>query len=304
MPPSSRHNKSSRLSSLDAETVARISSLEVQTRTMAEGLIAGRHKSPFRGGSATFTQHRAYSPGDDLRYLDWKVWAKSDRLYVKEFEEETNLRATIIVDGSGSMGYGEGDRNKFAYARLLAGALAYLLLKQSDSVGLDLVAGDETVYVPHRNQTGQLQDILAPLAHHRPRSTSSFWECTRPVAERETKRGIVVVISDLLGDAGLRRDALQQLCQHRHDVIVLQVLHEDEINFPFRGSTRFEGLEDPGHILCDPVGLRRDYQRAIQAFLHDVVRQSGSLGIDYRLARTEHSPDRVLAALLHERMRR
>lgn len=289
--------------SLDPEVLARISALEFRARHIVEGLVSGRHASPFRGGSATFAQHRQYSAGDDLRYLDWKIWAKSDRLYVKEFEEETNLRATLVLDASASMNYGAADTNKFAYARLLAGSLAYLLLRQSDSVGL--IVGDEEgrTTLPHRNQQGHLKSLLAGMTQAKPAGKIDFSKTIARVLDVEPKRGLVVFFSDFFVDPESIRRGLQQLRQRRHDVVLFHLLHDDEIEFPFQGTTRFESLEGPEMLTCDPVGLRRDYKAALERFLGTLRRNCASDRVDYRLVRTREPMDAVLSALLRERMR-
>ena len=288
--------------SFDPEVVARVSALEFRTRTIVEGLISGKHRSPFRGGSADFAQHRPYAMGDDLRLLDWKVWAKSDKLYVKEFEDETNLRATILIDASASMDYGAGDQNKYAYGSLLASSLSYLLLRQSDSVGALVFDDALRAEVPHRNQPSHLRAILHAMQVIKPARKFDFRETLSQVVDREPKRGLIVIISDLLAERSSVIQGLQQLRRRRHDVIVFHVLHDDEIDFPFQGSTRFEGMESSASLTCDPLGLRDDYVRAMQNYLAELGRECARTTIDYRLARTSQGVDALLAALLHERM--
>lgn len=289
--------------SLDPDVIARISSLEFKARQVVEGLIAGRHRSPFRGGSAEFAQHREYTPGDDLRYLDWKVWARSDRLTVKEFEEETNLRATFLLDASASMDYGSNLAHKYEYSTMLVGSLAYLLLRQSDSVGLKVFDDSLRVEIPHRNVQNHLRALLHGMQVVKPAKKYDFAAIMGEVAEQDFHRGLVVLVSDLLADRESVLDGLRRLRQRRHDVIVFHVLHDDEIDFDFHGTTRFEGLEDPSMITCDPRGLRDDYLKAVNRFLTDVRKLCGRTGIDYRLARTSQPLDAVLGSLLRERMR-
>lgn len=289
--------------SLDPELIQRISSLEVRSRSIVEGLIAGRHASPFRGGSADFAQHRPYAPGDDLRYLDWKVWAKSDRLYVREFEEETNLRAMLVVDASGSMDYGDAETNKLTYARLLAGSLSYLLLRQSDSVGLVLPTPTGRKGVPLRQGQAHHRAILTALFQQPATQRVDLGEALLQRFDRETGRGLVVIISDLFVDRENLAKGLRSLRERRHDVVVMQVLHQDELSFPFEGMTRFEGLEDDENITCDPRSLRDGYREAMQAFLTETRRHCGLLGVDYRLCATRDGVDVALASLLRERMR-
>jgi uncharacterized protein (DUF58 family) len=293
--------------SLDPELIRRVESLEVRSRSIVEGLVAGRHPSPFRGGSADFAQHRPYAPGDDLRYLDWKVWAKSDRLYVREFEDETNLRAMLVVDTSTSMEYGQNDQQKLTYARLLAGSLAYLLLRQSDSVGLAIPTHGASRNVPLRQGQGHLRTILATL--FAPGQTTKI-DLGEALAgrfdrrfDRHAGRGLVVVISDLFVDRDSLFRGLQSLRQRRHDVVVMHVLHRDEIDFPFEGTTRFESMEDNEMITCDARGLGDGYRAAMQAFLNQIRQRCSALGVEYRLCLTVDPPDVALASLLRERMR-
>ncbi len=289
--------------SLDPELIQRVSSLEVRSRSIVEGLIAGRHPSPFRGGSADFAQHRPYAAGDDLRYLDWKVWAKSDRLYVREFEEDTNLRAMLVVDASSSMDYGEGDQNKLQYAQLLAGSLSYLLLRQSDSVGLLTPTPVGRKSIPLRQGEAHLRTILTALFQQPATKKVDLGEALCQRFDRETGRGMVVIISDLFVDRDSFAKGLRSLRERRHDVVVMHVLHDDELTFPFEGMTRFEGLEEDENITCDPRSLRDGYRQAMETFLAETRRRCGMLGVDYRLCVTRDGVDVALASLLRERMR-
>lgn len=289
--------------SFDPDVIARVSALEFHTRAIVEGLISGKHRSPFRGGTADFAQHRPYTAGDDLRLLDWKAWAKSDRLYVKEFEDETNLRATLLLDASASMNYGDGEANKYSYSSLLAGSLAYLLLRQSDAVGMLVFDDALRAEVPHRNQSNHLRAILHATEIVQPASKFDFSRTLSQLIDREPKRGLIVIISDLLAERNSVINALRQLRRRRHDVIVFHVLHDDELDFPFSGPTRFEGMESDASLTCDPRSLREDFVRAMQEYLAELGRECARASIDYRLCRTSKSVDSLLAELLHERMR-
>lgn len=288
---------------LDRDLVDKISRLEFKTRQIVEGLISGRHKSPFRGHSVEFAQHREYAAGDDLRFLDWKVWAKSDRLYVKEFEEETNLRATFLLDASASMDYGEGEEHKYTYACTLTAALSYLLLRQSDSVGLSLFEDQLTQQTPLSNKHGHLRTLLRAMQTTKPAKKYDFESIMAQIAEQATQRGLLVLVSDLLATPESVYRGLKLLRQRRHDLVVFHVLHKDEVDFDFSGPTRFEGLEDPLTVSCDPRGLRDDYLAAMRGFLSELRRQCGRSGIDYRLVQTSEPVDAVLSSLLRERMR-
>lgn len=282
--------------------LARVSHLELRAREIVEGLISGRHRSPFRGQSVEFAQHREYAAGDDPRDIDWNVWAKSDRLYIKQYEEETNLRTTLLLDASESMSYGDSP-SKYDYACSLAASLAYLLLRQSDAVGFMTFDQDVRAQLPRRNQLSHLRAILHAMVARRQGKKTDLELILRKTSERETNRGMVLLVSDLLADRQSVFRGLRLLRQRRHDVIVFHVLHDDEMNFLFEGSTRFENLEGPEFLVCDPRSLRDEYLRALEAYLGELRRLSGEIGIDYRLVRTSDSIGAVLASVLHERLR-
>ncbi len=237
---------------LNPEAIKRIARLDIRARYVVEGFLSGMHRSPYFGQSIEFRQHRQYTYGDDLRYVDWKVWAKQDRYYVKQFEEETNLRCTLLVDVSGSMRYGKGAMNKYEYACSIAACLAYLLLRQQDAVGC--VAFDDAVRmtVPLRTKRNHLDSILQAMEISSPRNKTNLYQILRSVAENYPRRGLMVLVSDLL----VKRDGLFQglrlLRGQGHDIIVFHVLDDDELDFPFTGPTRFEGMETTDQLRCNP----------------------------------------------------
>jgi uncharacterized protein (DUF58 family) len=267
-----------------------------------EGFISGLHRSPFFGHSVEFVQHREYVPGDDLRHLDWKVWSKTDRFYVKQYEEETNLRSTVVVDVSESMHYGRGPLDKYAYACTVAACLSYLLLRQQDAAGL--ITFDDAIrqIVPARSQHMQLDAIVQALHTSRPRAKTNIETTLRRIAETVQSRGMIILISDLLVDRrGLFR-GLEMLRHGRHDILVFHVMDDDELNFPFAGTTRFEGMEELPQLVCDPRALREGYLQALDEYLVEVRRGCARLGIDYALVRTSDYLDAVLSRYLHHRM--
>jgi uncharacterized protein (DUF58 family) len=287
---------------LHPEAIKRIARLELRARHVVEGFLSGMHRSPYFGQSVEFRQHRQYAYGDDPRYVDWKVWAKQDRYYVKQFEEETNLRATLLVDVSGSMAYGRGAMNKHEYACTIAASLAYLLLRQQDAVGCVSFDRDVRIAVPLRTRRNHLDSILQALEVHAPAAKTDFYPVLRKVAETYPRRGMTILISDLLADrAGLFR-GLKLLRSRGHDVLVFHVLDDDEIDFPFNGPTRFEGLEGPDAVRCNPRALREGYLRAFAAFLDEVRRGCARHGVDYALLRTSQPLDAALAACLSARL--
>jgi uncharacterized protein (DUF58 family) len=286
---------------LHPEAISRISRLDLRARHIVEGFLSGIHRSPYFGQSVEFLQHREYTPGDDLRHVDWKVWAKQDRYYVKQFEEDTNLRATLLVDVSGSMQYGSGAMNKYEYGSTVAVSLAYLLLRQQDAVGC--VAFDESIRakVPQRTRRSHLNSVVQALAASAPREKTDLQPIFRAAAETYPRRGLMILVSDLLVDrAGLFK-GLKLLRQHGHDVIVFHVMDDKELDFPFTGPTRFEGLELPQHLSCNPRALREGYLNALGIYLDEVRRGCAQGEVDYVLLRTSQPLDAALAAFLSNR---
>ena len=286
---------------LDPTAIARISRLDLRARQVVEGFITGMHKSPFFGHSVEFVQHRDYVAGDDIRHLDWKVLAKTDRYYIKQFEAETNLRCTLVVDVSNSMHYGRGALNKYNYGCTIAACLAYMLLRQQDAVGC--ITFDEEVrqIVPTRSQQTHIDAIIQAMDVSRPRDKTNIEKILRRVAENAPGRGMIVVVSDLLVDRGDLFRGLEMLRHGRHDVLVFHVLDEDEMTFPFAGTTRFEGMEELEQLLCDPRALRDGYIEALEEYLVEVRRGCARKGIDYMLVHTKEYMDAVLSKFLHHR---
>jgi uncharacterized protein (DUF58 family) len=289
---------------LHPETIKRISRLELRARQVVEGFLSGRHRSPYFGHSVEFLQHREYTWGDDPRYVDWKVWAKQDRYYVKQFEEDTNLRCTLLCDVSGSMRYGNGAMNKYEYGCTIAASLAYLLLRQQDAVGC--VAFDEQVRqtVPLRTKRNHLDSIVAALDVSRPSNKTGIYQILRSVTEDTPRRGMMVLVSDLLvAREGLLR-GLKLLRSRGHDVMVFHVMDDDELDFPFTGPSRFEGLELFDVVRCNPRALREGYLAALGAYLEEVRWGCAQHNVDYALVRTSQPLDAALTAYLCSRLGR
>jgi len=287
---------------LHPEAIKRISRLDLRARHVVEGFLSGMHRSPYFGHSVEFRQHREYVRGDDLRDVDWKVWAKQDRWYIKQYEEDTNLRCVLLVDVSGSMQYGRGPLNKFEYGATIAASLAYLLLKQQDAVGCVAFDHAARVKVPLRTRQNHLHSIIKALAEATPNDATDLDPILRDAAESYPRRGMFVLVSDLLTDrAGLLR-GLKLLRQRGHDVLVFHVLDDDELDFPFSGPTRFEGFETPQHVHCNPRSLRDGYLEALAAFLAEVRRLCAQNTIDYALVRTSQPLDAALAHYLSHRL--
>ena len=287
---------------LHPEAIRRIGRLEIRARHVVEGFMRGMHRSPYFGRSIEFLQHRQYVAGDDLRYVDWKVWAKADRLYIKQFEEDASMRCTLLVDVSKSMQYGRGPLNKYEYAATAAVSLAYLLLRQHDAVGC--IAFDEKIRArtPLRSTQVHLASIVQTLDANRPQAKTDPGNVLRMIAEENYRRGLIVVVSDLLGDVASTLRGLRLLRQRGHDVLVLHVMDDDELDFPFDGPTRFEGLELPAHLNCNPRALREGYLEAVDKFVSSLRHGCARDGVDYELIRTSQPMDAALAAFLSRRL--
>ncbi|NLE36425.1 MAG: DUF58 domain-containing protein [Pirellulaceae bacterium] len=287
---------------LDPEAIRRIARLELRAHHVVEGFLSGMHRSPYFGQSIEFLQHREYTRGDDLRDVDWKVWARQDRFYVKQYEEDTNLRAALLVDASASMSYGSGPLGKFDYAATVAASLAYLILRQQDAVGCMTFDARARAMVPQRTKRNHLDAIVRALDGSRPEEKTNLEEILRHAAEAYPKRGLMILVSDLLVDRESLFKGLRLLRSRGHDVIVLHVMDDDELDFPFSGPTRFEGLEFDDRLSCNPRALRQGYLEALGAFLEEVRRGCASNRVDYVLLRTSRPLDAALAAFLSKRM--
>jgi len=287
---------------LHLDAIKRISRMELRARHIVEGFLAGMHRSPYFGQSIEFRQHREYTFGDDLRHVDWKVWARQDRLYVKQYEEDTNLRCTLLVDVSASMQYGSGPFNKYEYACTLASSLAYLLLRQQDAVGV--VAFDEKIraQVPASSRRTHLQSIIDSFAITEPRDKTNMYAVLRSIAESHPRRSMMVLCSDLLVDTDGMLRGLRLLRQRGHDVLVFHIMDDDELEFPFSGPMRFEGLESADFLNCNPRALREGYLQALQQYLEKVRRDCAKQMIDYALIRTSDALDAALATYLSNRL--
>jgi uncharacterized protein (DUF58 family) len=289
---------------LRPEAIRRIARLEVRARSVVEGVLAGLHKSPAKGQSVEFLQHRPYVRGDDLRRVDWKVWGRQDRLTVKEFEQETSLRLSLVVDGSASMDYAATGRpTKYDHAATLAASLAWLALSHGDAAGVAVFDDRLRGTVPARTRKSQLAEVCATLEAPRNAGETDFPRVLRRLAETLPRRGLVVVISDFLAERDGILSGLRLLASRGHDLAVLHVLDDDELDFPFEGPTRFEGLELPDQLACDPRALRDGYLEALQAFLADVRGRAAAAGADYVLARTGEPAEVPLVKFLSRRTR-
>ena len=287
---------------LHPEVLARISRLELRARLIVEGFISGTHRSPFHGYSVEFAQHREYSSGDDLRHLDWKVWARNDRYYIKQYEEETNLRSVVLLDVSESMHSGDGPMNKYDYACSVAASLAYLLIRQQDSVGVMTFDEDVRDHLPPRSHPEHLNGLVNIMKIGESQKKTDMERILMRFNEAYPKRGMLILISDLLAPReGLFRGL--ELARFRaHDILVLHVMDDEELDFPYSGVTRFEGFEQMGDLNCDPRALRENYLKALNGYLTEVRRHCANTGIDYKLIRTRDPLDAARSSFLAHRI--
>jgi uncharacterized protein (DUF58 family) len=289
---------------LDPAVIARLGTLELKARTIVEGFLSGLHRSPFKGFSVEFAEYRQYIHGDDLATIDWKVYARSDRYYIKKFEEETNLDCHLMLDVSGSMGYGAKGLTKLEYGSCLAAAIAYLMNRQRDAVGL--IAFDDRIVemLPASARPGHLRALLLSLDRLRVGNETDLSKPLHQLADSLGKRGIVVLISDLLDDPEAVIRGLKHVQFRGTDVIVFHVLDPDEIDFPFERATRFEDLETTEEIMAVPGLVREHYLRQMGALIDRYKRELGVTGIDYQLLKTTDPLELALLAYLSTRSRR
>lgn len=290
---------------LDPKVVAAIDDLEVVARHIVEGLRTGEHRSPFHGFSAEFSQYRPYRPGDDLKYLDWKVLARTDRLYTRQFRETTNLSAMLVLDASASMAYPAevkgADVSKFVYARLIAAALAYLLVQQGDAVGLMTMADGKFVYVPPRGGRMHLRRVLARLSTLTPEGTWTPGAVISRAAELLRRRGVMLVLSDFYDHEAETLTELKRAGRRGHETALLQVMSRGEIEFPYAGGMEFEDLEGGATRLVEASVLAPVYRARIAAFIDRWRTNARSSGLDYALMTTDVPPDDALRGYLIRR---
>ena len=289
---------------LDPVTLAKIEGLDLKARLVVEGYIAGLHKSPYQGISVEFAEHREYVPGDDIKHVDWKVWSRTDKLYLKQYEEETNLITYLLLDTSESMRYRSNGVSKLDYARLIAAALAYLVLQQQDSVGLATFDHEVRHFLRPSSHPSHLKQILhlmdTTAAEHKTNVATIFHD----LAERFKKRGLVIILSDLFDEVPNILSGLKHFRHRRHEVVIFQVLDPAEIDFPFQDTTLFKGMESMPQVLSEPRALRKAYQLEFENFLTEVRRGCRGNNIDHVLLRTDQRLDVALSAYLAARMAR
>ena len=298
---------------LDPDALAKIHRLELIARGVVAGFVSGRHKSPYKGFSAEFAEHRQYVPGDDLRDLDWRVYGKSDRYYIKQYIEETNLRATILLDASGSMKYTgrlaakrDGQAlSKFAYGRYLAASLAHLMIHQQDAVGLVTFDTEIRRYIPARSRVSHMRVLLKELHETAPGRETALTPIFHDVAERVRRRGLIVIVSDMFDEIDPLLESLHHFRYRKHEVLLLHVLAEEEVSFPFDQWSLFRDLELPSRrVQLDPRAVRAEYLDRVRRFIMRLEMGCGQMGVDYVPLSTRRSFDLALAHYLANRRAR
>jgi uncharacterized protein (DUF58 family) len=308
-----RGEEPARKQELDPQVLSEIGNLALRARTVADSALAGMHRSRHHGTSVEFAEHKEYSPGDNVRHLDWRAFARFDRDYIKRFEDEANLRALLVVDSSGSMGYpaaksprgGSGAQarlTKLEYATTCAGALAYVLARQGDAVGLATFTDRLDIKVPSKARRGHLQEILTNLEALTPEGKSGLAGTLERLSEGLTRRAIVVIFSDLL-DGGLAAlPGMARLRARKHDVVLFHTLDPDEFDFPFEDSTEFLSMEDERRVQIDARAIRDAYQKELARFLAEAETQARAARVEYTLARTDQPPGQLVARFLARRL--
>jgi uncharacterized protein (DUF58 family) len=288
---------------LDPAVLARIEKLGLRAQKVVEGAISGLHRSPLHGVSVEFAEYREYSPGDDLRRLDWRAYARTNRHFIKQYEEESNLRATIFLDASASMKYtGRGRAmSKFDYAATLAASLAALCVTQRDAVGMAVFDSAERVFVRPAATQAQLARMIDVLERTRPERETELGGVMKQVCDKVRGRGVVVIISDLLCDLDAFYDGLGRLQYAGHEIMVFQVLDPDEIELPFKDSVLFKDIEGAEQLFAEPWAFRKAYKKAMEEFVAEVGRRCRFGGIDHLLLKTTDDLGTAMSHYLHGR---
>jgi uncharacterized protein (DUF58 family) len=277
--------------------------MELVAKQVVEGFLTGRHRSPYHGFSVEYLDRRAYVPGDDLRGLDWKMVARSDKYYVKLFEDETNLRAYILLDCSQSMGFASNGISKLAYGSYLAAALSYLLIRQNDAVGLLQFDTGVRKYIPPKAHPSQFRRVLDQLDRTEAGGETDVGAVLHEAAERTKRRGLIIVISDLIDNEDNIASGLQHFRHNNHEVLVFHIMDDAELNFPYDRLTRFKDMEGTGRVVANPKRLRRRYLARIKEFTERIKNDCFERKISYNLVNTSEPYDRFLAAYLDKRAR-
>lgn len=288
------------LNYLDPFILARIHSLQVRAKTVVEGFLSGQHQSSSRGHSIEFSQHREYSLGDELKHLDWKVYGRTDRFYIRQYEQETNLRLYLVLDCSGSMRF-QGSKSafsKFNYAATVAASLSYLTLKQGDSVGFISGPANKIKVIPPRGSVGHLNILIKEMELLLPEGESVLTEYLNHIVHHAQKRSLIVILSDLLEDSSLLLKTLKLLQFKKHEVLVLHLLDSDEKNFPYKGNIQFQSLENNSSLTLNATVFAENYRQAVQNLIDEYRLSLTQVGIKYIHSLTDQPIDQLLRFVL------
>jgi len=288
---------------LTPDIISRLNNLSLKARFVVEGFIVGLHKSPYHGFSVEFSEHRAYGAGDEIRHVDWKLWGKTDRFFIKQFEEETNLKSYLLVDQSLSMTYKSKKMTKLEYAQILAASLGYLMLKQQDAVGLTLFDDRIRVNIPARSKRSHLNIILSQMQNIIAGPETTIAPILHKTAEAIKKRGLIILISDLFDDPDKVLSGLQHFRYKGHEVIVFHVLDPQELTLDFTQRTRFRDMESGEEIVTDPWHIQSDYQKSMEQFCDYIKSNCRQKNIDYVQLSTDLPLDMALSEYLIKRKR-
>lgn len=289
---------------IDPRALARLKGVSLRANAVVDGVLQGLHRSPHQGASIEFAEHKEYSPGDEIKHVDWKVFGRVDKYYVKKFEHETNLQAFMVIDGSASMGYrADGALSKFEYASVLATSFAYLMLRQQDAVGLIKFDEGLAEVVPPRSRMTHLMAMADVLEKSRVKGGTNLEAALKSLVEHQKKRGLVLIFSDFFGEDTASFTMLRHLVGRGHDVTVLQVLDGDELEFPFKEMTLFEGLESDQKLLVEPQIVRREYLQRMREHQERIRKKALEVQAGYLLVDTRVPPGEIVLRLLRDRRR-
>ena len=283
---------------LNPDTIAKVGNLKIRARSVVDGVLTGLHKSPHHGSSIEFAEHKEYSHGDEIRHIDWKAYARFDRYYVKKYEDETNLRCFLLVDGSASMGYGDAEGGKLDYAKTMAAAFAYLLLRQQDSPGMLSFRSNIDIYVPPRASSSHYQQLLESLVRIEAEGPPDLAASIEQTAELLSGRNLVVIFSDFFDPAPDVMSMLARLRARKNEVVLFHILHRDELELPFDSLTEFIDMESDMRLLADPDAIREEYRRVFGEFMSNLKAESQRHGIDYQETPTDKDPAKALLSFL------
>lgn len=289
---------------LRPEVIAKLENIELKARLVVEGFITGLHRSPYHGFSVEFAEHRQYRPGDEIRHIDWRVFGRTDKFYVKQFEEETNLKCTIALDSSASMKFAsKGNISKFEYASYLSAAMAYLMIKQRDAIGIALYDTEVRKYLPPRSKPSYIAELLKTLAATTPQNETGTAMALDSLAERIKRRGLVIIMSDFFDNPESVMNALKHFRHRNHEVIAFHILDPREIDFNFGSGANFVDIETGEEMITQPYHIRKAYADSIKGYINSLRKECYFHNIEYHLIDTSTSFDKALTDYLKKRSR-